>query len=71
MNCDRNDIDPKYKFIVEKSFDERYYEMLEWVNKNSKKGVSILLVDKKDTSLLLAFEDEDDALLFKIKYSGR
>lgn len=68
MNCDRNGIDPKYKFIVEKPFDERYYEMLEWVNKNSKKGVSINLID---TSLLLAFEHEDDALLFKIKYSGR
>jgi hypothetical protein len=44
--------------------------MLDWVNKNSHGSVDASFNDTPDGMVIdLAFENQDDALIFKIKYS--
>ena len=66
------EFDPKYKVVVRVECSPKYMEMLEWVNKNTAGNVDV----KFDIGGLctvryvyLGFEDTDDALIFKIKYS--
>lgn len=63
--------DKKYKIIIKYNYGPNYTEMLDWVNKNSK-GLVDIKFDSNITSctLYLAFEEIDDALIFKIKYSA-
>lgn len=63
--------DKKYKIIIKYNYGPGYTEMLDWVNKNSKGSVDIKF-DSDVTSrvLYLGFEEIDDALIFKIKYSA-
>jgi len=62
--------DKKYKIIIEYNYGFDYTEMLGWVNKNSKGSVDIKFDSNSLKSLLyLGFEELDDALVFKIKYS--
>lgn len=68
----RPEFDPKYKVVVRCDAGPTYLEMLEWVNKNSAGSVDV----KFDIgfgygveAVYLGFEDTDDALIFKIKYS--
>lgn len=76
MNGSIKQIDPKYKFIIEKKIDNSYYKMIDWVNLNSKRSVNIFYEQEKNENLTgstvyWAFEDEDDFLLFKIKYPNK
>ena len=64
--------DPKYKTVIRCEAGPTYLEMLEWVHKNSSGSVDVKFsigfgygVD----AVYLGFEDTDDALIFKIKYS--
>lgn len=67
--------DKKYKIILECKYDERAYDMLEWVNKFSNGAVDVknkVKSTEPQTIQLMAyfaFEDLDDALIFRIKYS--
>ena len=63
--------DKKYKIIIKYNYGFDYTEMLDWVNKNSKGSVDIKFdSNATDHALYLAFEEIDDALIFKIKYSA-
>ncbi len=70
----------KYKIIVRCKIDHNYYEIIQWLNNNSSGSIKteIILLPKDDPQmwhseeekiLLVAFENTDDALLFKIRYS--
>ena len=62
--------DEKYKTIIKYNYDPNYTEMLDWVNRNSKGSVDIKFDnDSSKCALYLGFEEPDDALIFKIKYS--
>lgn len=59
--------DTKYKTIIKCIYSAEYLTMLEWIDQHS-----IGLVDVKvpgDGWIYFAFEDPDDALVFKIMYS--
>lgn len=62
--------DAKYKTIVSVKSNLAYLEMLDWVNSNSHGSVDVWFNDTPDGVIIdLAFEDVDDALIFKIRYS--
>jgi hypothetical protein len=62
--------DKKYKTIVSVKSSLAYVEMLDWVNKNSHGSVDVWFNDTPNGVIIdLAFENQDDALIFKIKYS--
>lgn len=69
--------DKKYKSIVVYSQSEKYYEITEWLEKNTAGLVSIKLSDElaffgaSNSKMYIAFENSDDALLFKIKFQCR
>lgn len=62
-----NSFDRKYKTVVRVNSRDSYIEMLEWLNLNSIGSVDVKYAssDKID----VAFENRDDALIFKIKFS--
>lgn len=57
--------DGKYKVVLSFASTYRDMEKINWVNKNSRNLVDIQFLE--DTAYI-AFEDENDALLFEIKY---
>ena len=60
----------KYKTIVSVNSTWSYLEMIDWVNKNSYGSVDVWFNDTPDGVIIdVAFENVDDALVFKIKYS--
>jgi len=60
----------KYKTVVTVKSRPEYMEMLEWVNSNSLGSVGVWFNDSAEGPIIdVAFEDPDDALVFKIKYS--
>jgi hypothetical protein len=71
--------DKKYKIILQFKRDDRYLDMIEWVDKNSNGSVDMkrnFALDQLGPTHLAAiqtifigFEKEDDATFFKIKYS--
>jgi hypothetical protein len=63
--------DKKYKIVIKCKFTDEYFKMVDWVNENSQGLVDIRFnaaTNEIDT-VFVAFEDLDDALVFKIKYS--
>lgn len=58
--------DPKYKTVLYVPPSGAYYEMMSWVNDNtSSRSADVKLVNH---GMYVAFEDKDDALIFKIKF---
>lgn len=65
------EFDKKYKIVVRCKYSDDYLEKVEWVNKNSKDLVKIKVCGNFHvlTDIFFGFENIDDALVFKIKYS--
>ena len=76
--------DKKYKTIICRKLSDIDQEMIEWLNQNSNGLVSVRILSGRTvtdgigwcphpvgpvTRMCLGFEDPDDALFFKIKYS--
>jgi hypothetical protein len=61
--------DKKYKTVVRCKSTPEYMSMLEWVNSNSYGAVDVWFHDAPVIMIDVAFENIDDALVFKIKYS--
>lgn len=62
--------DARFKIVIEHPRDDGYYQLLEWVNSNSHGSVQMAYeADHGGERIFIAFEDPDDALFFKIKYS--
>ena len=65
--------DKKYKKIIKYPYNETcYIEMINWLHSNSIGAIDIQFVMQEfgiPHSLFIAFENLDDALVFKIKYS--
>ncbi len=65
--------DKKYKTIIrlEYGLNFNYLETIDWVNRHSRDSVDIAVVGEGagPISIYYAFENSDDALVFKIKYS--
>jgi hypothetical protein len=73
----------KFTTVLEYPYDDRHYEIMEWVDKNSTHGVEIQVhppefepsepwyapagIQKR--TVYIGFENMEDALFFKIKYS--
>ena len=58
--------DPRYKVVLFIPQAERIYSAISWVNDNtSNRAVDVKFVNH---GLYIAFEDETDALIFKIKF---
>lgn len=69
--------DKKYKIVLKIQGRENQYEILQWLETNSVGLVDIkssnehqMLTTRYDT-MYYAFENEDDATFFKIKYPAR
>ena len=64
-------LNPKCKTVIRCPYKkEKHFEMLDWVNDNSSGLVDVVIVDwNNDTSVYVGFENEDDSIFFKIKYS--
>ena len=61
--------DKKYKTIIHCAYDESYIEKVDWLNLNSKGAVDVkILTTSPPPKMFIAFEDESDALIFRIKY---
>lgn len=57
--------DDKFIEIIIFPIDDRYYEMMSWINNNSSESVDIKI---NETDCYIAFQNFDDALYFKIRY---
>lgn len=65
--------DKKYKIILHYLEDDSYFEKLDWVNKNSNGLVDMQVIQHTGQALChiyYAFENEDDATFFRIKYGN-
>lgn len=63
--------DSKYKNIIKYPTTKYSYEMLDWINQNSVASVDVkfmFVYGGGHTDVYFGFEDESDALIFKIKY---
>lgn len=62
--------DKRYKEIVRQSYTPNYLDMLDWVNRNSNNSVEVKFNNTYGhEGIYIGFENADDALLFKIRYS--
>jgi hypothetical protein len=71
IGCDNEPIfDKKFKMVVRRNYSPGWVDMLEWVNSNSNGLVEIKFNNTYgQEAIFVGFEDPDDALFFKIKYS--
>lgn len=58
--------DNNIKVVVPYEISYNYAEILYWIDSNSKGLVSVKQTDK--SKVFIGFENEDDALYFKIKF---
>jgi len=67
------EFDSNFKTIVRHDLNEYFPEIVDWIDKNSSGRVSIKCdtKDKKNRleTLYIGFENSDDALVFKIRFS--
>lgn len=62
--------DKKYKTIVKCDYSDGYTEMLYWLDENSDKSVDVKFENAYGSeSIFVGFENSDDALLFRIRFS--
>lgn len=63
--------DKKYKTIVSVDVKHNYQEMIYWLNDNTRGSVDIKLDHdfKQKIKVYVGFENSDDALFFKIRFS--
>lgn len=61
------EFDKKYKTIVRCDYYAGYLEMLDWINQHSNSSVDVKI--DNGVAIYVAFENPDDATIFKIKYS--
>ncbi len=67
----KHKFDKKYKIVVTVKSSPSYMEMMDWVNTHSSGSVDVWFNDTPSGVLIdMAFENIDDALIFKIKYSA-
>lgn len=60
-----------YTNVIAIDYVHGYYDILDWVNKNSTGRVEVKFENSYGyEKILIAFENERDALVFKIKFSG-
>jgi len=70
----------RFTTILQCDYDDTSHEMLDWIDRNSKYGVVVKIVPPermyfaqtatiKKRIIYIGFENTDDALFFKIKYS--
>jgi len=71
VDCDGQPIfDKKYSIIIKRNYQPGYIDMLEWVNLNSNNSVDVKFNNAYGSeAIYIGFENSDDALFFKIKYS--
>lgn len=60
----------RYKIILETTNLENYLEALDWLNKHTAYSVDMKIIgsDSGHLKFYFAFEDDSDALIFKIRY---
>lgn len=59
----------KFKTVIERKYNDSSWEMVDWVNNNSKGDVDVKFITSENNSLVyFAFENADDALYFGIKF---
>ena len=61
------ELDKRFKIVIDKVQDQYYYEMIDWLNLNTKGNVDIKPFGNK---VRIGFEEMDDALYFRIKYGN-
>ncbi|HEY6435658.1 MAG TPA: hypothetical protein VIY47_03645 [Ignavibacteriaceae bacterium] len=69
--CTTPQFEEKYKTIITVIDPDNYVDMMNWINSYSKNSVDIKIDTNEIDSFAVtfAFENSDDALVFKIKYS--
>lgn len=67
-NNDMPLFDKKYKTIITCQYNNNYMEIVDWLNLNSKGSVDVKILTNSPPKMCIAFEDDSDALIFKIKY---
>lgn len=72
-SAEHQPFDRKYKIIIKYYYGPRFNqqydeEMVNWIQTNSNGSVDLKISDKSQ-HYYIGFEDPDDALFFKIKYS--
>lgn len=62
------EFDKKYKVVVEYQLEHEYVSILDWLNTHSSGSVDIKITEGRGYKMYVAFEDPNDALIFKIRY---
>lgn len=74
--------DKSFKVLIDSDILPHHITVLDWINQNSKGNVQVRMFNTKQVSnnwvistdghtrAFFAFEDIDDALVFRIKYGG-
>lgn len=60
--------DKKYQVVVEYHIEQEYVSILDWLNTHSSGSVDIKITEGRGYKMYVAFENPDDALIFKIKF---
>lgn len=62
--------DSNYTSVIAMDYVHGYYDILDWVNQNSAGSVDVKFENSYgQEKIYIAFEREQDALLFKIRFS--
>ncbi len=56
----------KCKTVIECKYDEKFAEKMYWLDTNTSKLVSVRTIS--DSTVVVEFEDDSDALIFRIKF---
>ena len=58
--------DKKYSIIIKCKYSVDHFELISWVNLNTRGAADVKIVPE---AVYIGFENSDDALFFKVKYS--
>lgn len=64
----RPEFDEKYTVVVEYHLQNEYVNIIDWLNTHSTGSVDIKISEGRGYKMYVAFEDPNDALIFKIKF---